>query len=164
MPHRIIYAVKTKFLFAMFSALSFAFALFDKYIFDDWDFLAFLSVAVLADTILGVTIALRDHNFKLTNGFRKIFLKCIIYATFLILTHVLAAYTVHGEKNIFWYWFTSAGYALLMVAESSSILRNINILKPKFTPAWLMKRFAEFNDKGEVIQKLTDNENSDIKS
>ena len=57
-----------------FAAASIA-TLFEKYVFNDWEFAVFLCVAILIDTLTGTYAALRVNKIS-SHRFRKMFEKC----------------------------------------------------------------------------------------
>jgi phage-related holin len=69
--------------------LSFLVEFFEKYIFSDWDFLRFLLVFMVLDTVSSWWFHIREKDFS-SKGFAQLFVKLIIYSILLIVAHVFA--------------------------------------------------------------------------
>ena len=121
--------------------------LIEKYIFDDWQFLISLSVLVCLDTVLGFIKHLKFKTLS-SSGFSKLFIKFIIYAAVLILTHVLKNYTVSGTVNILFSWIDGTMYSAIVIREAISILENAGAISPGLFPNWALEKLKQFDEKG----------------
>ena len=116
-----------------------ALRLFEVYLFNDWKFIGFLAVLVAIDTATGVWKHWKKGTVT-SIGFGRTITKLVIYAAFLILTHVLASFTVKGEPNVILSWFPEVAYTMLIVREALSIIENMNEIMPGIIPAWITDR------------------------
>lgn len=117
---------------------------FEKYIFKDWEFVKFLIVAVIVDTLLGFVKAVYAHNVS-SKAYGMIAKKLIIYMCVLILSHVLSNFSVGGIKLISFQWFQYFACTALIIREAISIVENIAYLFPGLIPASIMKRLKDFD-------------------
>jgi phage-related holin len=118
----------------------------ETFIFQDWTFLAFLSVLVMLDTALGFLV----HWLKGTissKGFSNLFVKIIIYFSMLILTHVLTHFMVDGQVLRLFSFFDEAVLSAIILRESISIVENVAILNPNLVPSWLVSKLKSFEEK-----------------
>ena len=122
-------------------------AIVQKYIFADWEFLRFLCVLIIVDTVLGVQRRWAAHAIS-SRGFSRLFKKSGIYLALLVLTHVLSSFTVHGEVNLFFKWFDTFMYSCMMAREALSILEHAALLEPRLVPKALLKRLALVSEEG----------------
>lgn len=139
----------TKFLIWMLISVSLTplVGFFETYIFCDWQFIQFLAILIIGDTILGFVKAWKDHNMN-SRGFSQILWKLFAYMSLLIVTHVLTNYKVRGDESIIFLWFDDMAYAAMVVRESISILENIAAIYPDSIPKWLIVRLKEFDLRG----------------
>jgi hypothetical protein len=124
---------------------------FETYVFADWQFLTFFLILQLIDTFLVFYKAVVAKSFT-TKLLGIIFQKIVIYICFLILVHILANYTIEGERNVFFGWFTAVAYSAVMVRESIAILENISSIRPELIPFWILKRLKEYDKSGNFEQ------------
>lgn len=138
--------MKLLYLAIPFSVLKFY---FEKYLFNDWDFLGFLMIIIAIDTIFGLWkyYALKQLSSK---GFSQFFSKCFIYLGVLILTHVLMNFTIKSKTNVLFSWLDSIIYSAIIVREAISILENITAINPNILPTYILKRFKQFDDSGNL--------------
>ncbi|MDO7875542.1 phage holin family protein [Hymenobacter sp. ASUV-10] len=122
-------------------------AIVQKYIFADWEFLRYLGVLLVVDTILGVRRHWLAHTIS-SRGFSRLFQKSGIYLALLVLTHVLSSFTVHGEPNLFFKWFDTFMYSCMMAREALSILEHAALIEPRLVPKALLKRLALVSEEG----------------
>ena len=116
----------------------------ERYVFGDWEFVKFLIVLVVIDTSLGFIKHWIDHDIS-SRAFGMIAKKLIIYASVLVVTHVLASFTVGGEAVGCLVWFRYFACAALMVREAISVLENCESICPNLIPKWIVKRLSEFD-------------------
>ena len=142
------------------SVLGFLKLIVEKYLFNDWQFLSALFVLILLDTLLGIWKNLKTKSLS-SRGFAGFFEKRGLYASFLIVTHVLITFTVDGKAVGVFAWIDNVFYSAIMVREAISILENIGAIKPDLIPAWILAYLKKFDASG----KLSDlqNPNPDAK-
>lgn len=112
---------------------------FERYVFNDWDFLGFLTSVLVVDTITGVIKHAQKYTLSL-NGFMRLFVKMTVILGALIVTHATAHF---DPENIEFALYTeTVGHAAVMIYVSLSALRNIHELSGGKLPVeWLMRRF-----------------------
>jgi phage-related holin len=115
----------------------------EKYFFADWDFLMFLGVLIIGDTILGFIVHYKSKTIS-SNGFAKFFTKLLIYFSVLILTHVLTHYKINGVPCITFAWITQLIYTAVIIRECISILENVALINPTIIPGWITTRLKKF--------------------
>lgn len=123
--------------------------LLECYVYDDWEFLGFLMILIIGDTVLGIIKAWKMEIIH-SKGFAQILYKLFAYSSVLILTHVLTHYKVSGEPNIFFLWFDDLAYAAMILREAISILENVGFIYPNAVPPWLLKRLKDINMTGKL--------------
>jgi len=108
-------------------------AFFQKYIFNDTEYLAWLLIAVMLDLITGITKAWVQGGHKniTSQGLRMTVIKFIQYGAFLIITHVLVHFTVNGESISPVSFIDRWAYSLLILIEAKSVYENIVAINPK---------------------------------
>lgn len=112
---------------------------FEKYVFNDWDFLGFLTSVFIVDTITGVIKHYQRHTLSL-NGFMRLFIKMTVVLGALIVTHATANFD--PENKEFAIYTETVGHAAVMIYIALSALRNIHELSGGKLPVdWLMRRF-----------------------
>ena len=116
----------------------------EKYVFGDWEFVKFLIVLVVIDTVLGFIKHFMAHDIS-SRAFGMIARKLLIYASVLIVTHVLATFSVGGNPVGCLVWFRYFACAALMVREAISVLENCESICPNLIPKWIVKRLSEFD-------------------
>ena len=123
----------------------------ERYIFGDWEFVKFLVVLVVFDTALGFAKHFKLHDIS-SKAYGMIAKKLFVYASVLVVTHVLATFTIGGEQVGSLVWFRYFACSALMVRESISILENCEAIYPGLLPKALVRRLSEFDSKtGERI-------------
>jgi phage-related holin len=125
---------------------------FETYVFADWQFLTFFLILQMMDTFLLLYKAVVAKSVSM-GLIGIIFQKILIYICFLVLVHILANYTIEGERNSFFGWFTTVAYSAVMVRESISILENIGSIRPDLIPRWILKRLKQYDKTGEFEPK-----------
>lgn len=126
-------------------------AIFEKYIFSDWQFVAFMAVLIAVDTITGVWYAFEKGDFS-SNRLGGLIRKIILYVLALVSVHAATSFTVDGHENmlmeIVGIALDSVIYSCFMIRELLSITENLGKLGFVFLPPWVMKRFRDFNEHG----------------
>lgn len=119
----------------------------ERYLFNDWNFVAYLGVLVAVDTVFGVQHHWVKHSVS-SRAFSRLFTKCGIYLGLLVLTHVLTSFQVHGKPQILFAWFDTFMYSCMMAREGLSILEHVAFIEPRLVPKALLKRLALISDEG----------------
>ena len=126
----------------------------NKYIFSDWNFIGFLLVMVILDTLTGIIRA-----YKLRNVFsmqlRGLFRKIIEYGIALIVTHVLCSYQGEGSQSTFVQYvipsFDSFMKFLILAAEALSINENLKAAGYRgIFPDWMQIRMKNVKETGKL--------------
>lgn len=131
------------------------FDFFKEYIFNDWKFLVFLTVLIVADTVAGVVKAWKMGVVS-SQGFTGVMLKVFVYGTFVIVLHVLGHFSDKPAVTVAFDWVGTLGYAAVLVRESISIIENLGAIKPGLIPAWILAKLKDFDDTGNVNNGSTD--------
>ena len=119
---------------------------FRTYVFDDWEFVKWLTVLMVVDTILGVLKHWFTKDIS-SKGYGMVGKKLIVYSAVMILAHVLSCFTVHNQPVMTLQWFVSFGCTVLMVREGLSIVENIEAILPGFFPKSIVSRLKDFDSK-----------------
>lgn len=122
--------------------------LFNQYVFDDWEFLPFVIVLVILDTLTGVWKSLKFGSFS-SYSFGGFMTKVILYAIYLFVLHGLTNFSSKDSVMSLFTWVEQLGYAAIIVRESVSIVENIGAISPKLIPTWILKRLRQFDKNGE---------------
>lgn len=120
--------------------------LFEKYVFNDWQFAIYLSILIVVDTFLGVWKSWKMRNISST-GFARLFTKVIIYFFFLVVTHV-ATHFQDGVANEIFAWFDTIAYSAIVVREIISIIEKMGAISPNLIPKWLLAKLQQFDNTG----------------
>lgn len=131
------------------------FYLLETYFFNDWEFLKFLLVAILVDSIWGFGLAWKSRTVSL-EGFQKFGKKLAEYGTLLVLGHILLNARSGGESITVLSFFTTTIHAYLLVREGISILEKLAQTSPKLVPNWILERLKVYRDTGKVFTPPTD--------
>lgn len=120
---------------------------FEVYVFQDWGFVRYLIIMVILDTILGIRRAVIQKTFhwKYLYGLKD---KLIVYTSILVLVHVMTSFTVDDQTVTWFIWLRISVFSGLMAKESFSILKNIAATNKSLVPAWLLKKFEEWDKTG----------------
>ena len=102
--------------------------LFEKYVFNDWNALAFLMVLFLLDTTLGMARSFRQGRFH-SRGMRQMFTKLRDYGVGIVVAHVFSALEIDGLR-VPWAEYMSLGvkftiYLFILLIETKSIDENL---------------------------------------
>lgn len=132
--------------------------LFAKYVFNDWDFVGFLFVLVLGDTVFGIIRSIKQNGFRSLSfsEAEKLLIKVFLYFGVLVLSHVMGSFTVHGKVNTMYTWIDSVLYGYIITKESFSLAKNINGIKPAYVPDFFMDRLAKFEKTGKLSDLFND--------
>jgi len=124
---------------------------YTKYLVQDWEFAKWIAVLVVVDTALGMVkhVIRKDLSSEdFWGGFAK---KIFVYIVLMILSNVLANYTIEGEAVGATGWMSKYLCIFMIVREAISVLENTNAIYP-ILPKSLMKKFKDFGDKGEYLK------------
>lgn len=115
----------------------------ERYIYADWEFLKFLLVLMALDLFTGIIAAIKERIAVTSYGLRRSVLKGVQYGVFLIVMHVLSAFTINGEVQVVYQWVTQGAYIFLIGIEGKSILENIAKMDDRFDVAAFIDRIKE---------------------
>lgn len=118
--------------------------LFEKYVFGDWEFVKYLVVLVVIDTILGFSKHYIKHDIS-SKAYGMIAKKIVSYSIVMIVAHVVATFKVGGEQIETLVWFRYFACSALMVREAISIIENLEVISPGFIPKSIVRRLSEFD-------------------
>ena len=118
--------------------------LFEKYVFGDWEFVKYLVVLVVIDTILGFSKHYIKHDIS-SKAYGMIAKKIVTYSIVMIVAHVVATFRVGGEQIESLVWFRYFACSALMVREAISIIENLEVISPGFIPKSIVRRLSEFD-------------------
>jgi phage-related holin len=132
---------------AISSVLSFVIMIIDKYVFNDWEFIAMLTVLIALDTILGLYIAFVKKEVS-SDKFAKLFTKIIVYMVMLICSHSATHVKANGSEIMILAWLDSVIYSGIVVREILSLFEKCAIIQPSLVPQWIIKRLKQYNETG----------------
>lgn len=123
-----------------------------QYFYQDWEFAKWIGVAVTVDTLLGIVKHLVHKDASSEDFWSKFCKKIFVYMLLLITANVLTNYTVGGNVVGTTQWMGTYLCTYMIVRECISVMENANAIYP-ILPKSIIKRFKDFNDKGEYIKK-----------
>lgn len=127
-----------------------------KYVYQDWEYAKWIGIAILIDTLVSLIKHWIMKDVSSEEFWNKFSKKIFVYIILLILSNLLANYTVNGHLVGSTQWMAEYLCVFMMIREAISILENINAIMP-IVPTWLLKRLKDFNEKGEYINKNEEN-------
>jgi toxin secretion/phage lysis holin len=137
--------VKTIFIYLMYGwIIAPAISFIEKYVYSDWEFLKFLFVVIVVDTVLGLVKAFIKKNIS-SKGFAMVLKKIIIYSAALIATSALTKFTVAGAPQAAFGFLNNVVFSAIMVREAISIFENIGEIDPNVLPSWILKYLHKFD-------------------
>ncbi len=125
---------------------------FMKYVYQDWEFAKWIGMAVVVDTLLGILKHLVHKDASSESFFVKFSKKIAVYILLLILANILTNFTVGGGTVGAADWMGTYLCTFMLVREAISVMENANAIIPIF-PRGFIKRFKDFNERGEYIKK-----------
>jgi phage-related holin len=138
----------------------------EKYVWDDWSFLMFMTLLIMIDTATGMVYAWKEHNFS-SKRMQSLVIKVFVYGATLVTIHIITAFTVKNRPDAmmadFLPYMDSLMYSFLVFREVLSINENMGKLGYPMLPKFILKRFADFDENGLAkkpetnIQNNTDN-------
>jgi phage-related holin len=132
---------------AISSVLSFIVLIIDKYIFNDWEFIAMLTVLIALDTLLGFYVAFVKKEVS-SDKFAKLFTKIIVYMVMLICSHSATHVRANGSEIIVLAWLDSVIYSGIVVREILSLFEKCAVIQPNLIPKWIVNRLKQYNETG----------------
>jgi toxin secretion/phage lysis holin len=148
------YAFKSFNLILYSMALTPIIAFIETYLFQDWQFLKFLLILIVLDTVLGLINSWKKRQVS-SYGFGKLITKLVLYLFFLVLIHVLCHFTVAGAQTHLFDWLNTLACSAIMLRESISILENLALINKKIIPTWVLDRLKKVEDNSKEIIKNT---------
>lgn len=135
--------------------------LFAKYIFNDWEFVGFLFIAIILDTFFATLSVVKNQGVKSLSmkEAEKFLIKIFLYFGTLILSHILGKFTIHGKPNNYFTWIDTFLYSYMMAKEALSVFRNINSVSPSFISNVFIQKINRFQKTGNVSDLIKDEEN-----
>lgn len=118
--------------------------IFERYVFGDWEFVRWLVVLMILDTLLGFIKHWFRHDLS-SKAWGMIFKKLIVYSAVLALSHVLANFAIAGTPVDSFIWFRYFACSALMVREAISIIENSEEIMPGFFPKSIIRRLKGFD-------------------
>lgn len=145
--HGITDATKYKLPIILAAFLAPMVGIFEKYIFDEWEFLGFIITIVVIDTATGLwkAVILKRANSTDFGGF---IIKVVVYGLFLAVIHIIVAFPKSAVAKDIFAWVDDLGYSALIVRESISIIENLGVIRPNLIPSWILRRLKEYDEKG----------------
>lgn len=125
-----------------------------RYFYQDWEFAKWIGVAVVIDTLLGIAKHIIHRDASSEDFWQKFIKKIVGYMALMILSNILTNYTVGGNVVGATQWMGTYLCTFMMVREAISIMENVNAII-RIIPRSVLKRFKDFNDKGEYINHQT---------
>lgn len=129
---------------SIFAVLS---ELFEKYLFNDWQYLIFMVTLVAIDSVLGAYAAYKRKELS-SKGWGKIIEKLLIYFSFLVMTHVLMFVTINGQKVTLLSWLDDTLFFAILIREAISVVENAALINPGLVPKWLLAKLKSFDNDG----------------
>lgn len=120
----------------------------EKYVFRDWEFLKYLMILIVIDTLVSWVYHIKNKDFS-SKGFSMIITKLFIYSAILIVSHVMGNFTVEGGNVEIYAWFRAVVCNALIIRESISIVENAARVSPTLVPQRIRKYLSDFDEFGD---------------
>lgn len=124
----------------------------DRFLWSDWEFVVFLAVLVILDTLTGLVRAWQQRAIS-SARFQRVVVKVFAYAVVLVALHALSRHTVHGAANpVLKYlapYLDATVYTAVLLREVLSIHENLAAVGFRVLPRFLTRRMRDFNESGE---------------
>lgn len=104
--------------------------LFERYVFNDWDFLVSIGLLVFFDTIFGAWLAIKEKRFSATKGMSGFAKKLAYIAMSVMLIGIIDNAKIDGQESFFSDVIDSAALSILMAFEAVSAIKNLYKLNP----------------------------------
>ena len=131
-----------------------------KYVYQDWEFAKWIAVAVAIDTMAGIVKHWCRKDISSEEFWTKFSKKIFVYIILLILSNILSNYEVRGHIVGPTQWISEYLCVFMIIREAISILENVNAIMP-IVPKWLLRRLRDFNEKGEYVKHVNEEEPED---
>lgn len=107
--------------------------LFKTYVYADFQFLVFLTLAMLMNTVSKGYLLLRDtpEQFSVATLFGKVGDKIFKYGVALVCVHIMTHFTINGEKNTFFDFVTHFFYGVFIVMEVRPTIERLGFKFPE---------------------------------
>jgi phage-related holin len=125
------------------------FLFFERYIFNDFDYLQWLVVLIALDTALGFGLAIMRREID-KDKFGDILIKIIVYSSCLVVGHVLENFTVSGDTIPGGNYMKMLIYVAIIIKESISVLENAGKVSKKLVPKFILARLKGFDETGDI--------------
>jgi phage-related holin len=128
--------------------------IFERYVFNDWDFLISLLMLFFLDTVVGSIAAMVEGIFKPTIGAKRFGLKLIGYTLTIICIGIMDNTLISGRANWLEGVVDAGAFAIMIAFEGASVLKNIYRIYP-FEPIKFLLRKLEiyYNKQQDKIEK-----------
>lgn len=120
---------------------------FERYVFNDWEFLFSLALLFLLDTIVGSIAAIIEGSFKPTYGVKRFCLKLLGYMMTIICIGIMDNALIAGKSNWLEGVVDAAAFAVMIAFEGSSVLKNIYRIYPFEQIKFLLKKLEIYYNK-----------------
>lgn len=124
--------------------------LIDGYFSNYKPFIDALAICILADSVFGVWIAIRENKFKLSKSF-AIVQKIVVYSFYLLIIHYISKLDWISEFDITVLYITKFVFTAMILTEGKSAVENGNSLFPNKiagTIVWFFEKIeGRMNDK-----------------
>ena len=121
--------------------------IFEKYVFNDWDFLVSLLLLFFLDTLVGSFAAIVEGIFKPTIGVKRFGLKLIGYTMTIICIGIMDNALIAGKSNWLEGVVDAGAFAIMIAFEGASVLKNIYRIYPFPTIKYLLKKLEIYYNK-----------------
>lgn len=109
-----------------------------KFLFDDFEYLQWLAIAIAIDLVLALYYHWKNGTLE-SKGVDKFTTKIIAYSSALILVHILESFTVNGTRVVPFDWTSSIAYSTILIRETTSIAEKIEMLRPGTLPTFIIR-------------------------
>lgn len=120
---------------------------FQKYVFNDWDFLISLMLLFFLDTAVGSLAAMVEGIFKPTIGAKRFGLKLIGYTMTIICIGIMDNTLIAGRANWLEGVVDAGAFAIMIAFEGASVLKNIYRIYPFEPIKFLLKKLEIYYNK-----------------
>ena len=120
--------------------------LVETYLFSDFEFLIWLFILVVLDTVTGMVLAWREKGFS-SFGFGKVIVKVLLYCIALVVVNVLQNFTIDGRPVAVFDWIDYFLLTAMVLREAISIFENIAHIQPGLLPGWILVHLKAVENK-----------------
>lgn len=130
----------------LFAGFFTALKVIETYVFRDWEYLKWILVLVVVDTVLGAVAAWRSRAFS-SRGFSSFIPKAAIYGGVLVVTNVLQHFTIGGQHVEAFDWLAHLILVGIILRESISVLENAAKIDSRILPSWILRSLKNVETK-----------------